>query len=133
MRKEAAASPWGATTTFDSPSLPFDLDTLLNSGADDVFIAKLGSVITGVEQIRSQDGIRINPNPLTDRTTVRTHSPLSNATITIVDELGRTMKVFRNVNGSEITIHLDDLIAGNYILQIKQGDSWVAVEKLVIL
>lgn len=121
------------TGSFDSPSLPFNLDTLVNSGPDDVFIAKLGSVITGVEQNRSQDGIRINPNPLADRTTVRTHSKLSNAIITIVDDLGRTVKAIRNVNGSEITIHLDDLVAGTYVLQIKQGDKWVAVEKIVLM
>lgn len=121
------------TGSFDSPSLSFNLDTLLNSGPDDVFIAKLGSVITGVEQNRSQDGIRINPNPLADRTTVRTHSALSNATITIVDDLGRTMKVIRNVNGSEISISLGDLPVGTHVLQIRQGNQLLATEKIVIL
>lgn len=121
------------TGAFDSPSLPFNLDTLVNSGPDDVFIAKLGSVITGFELVRLPDDIRISPNPFTDRTTVHIHYPLIDASITIVDDLGRTMKVTRNVRGSEISIIRDDLPVGTYVIQIRDGDKYVATERILVM
>ncbi len=121
------------TGSFDSSSLPCGPDTLSNSGPDDVFIAKLGLVTTGVEENRFPDGIRISPNPSYGLTTVRSNFPLNNATFTIVDDFGRTVQVIRNVNGSEIPIPLGDLPIGTYLLQIKQGDKWVAMEKIILL
>lgn len=121
------------TGSFDSPSVPFNQDTLVNSSPDDVFIAKLGLIITGVEESRPHAGVRVSPNPTTDRMTVRTSASLRNATITVIDASGHAVKVIPGVNGREISIPVDDLSVGPYVLQIAQGDSWIAREKVMII
>lgn len=122
------------TGSFDSPSLPCGPDTLVNSGPDDMFIAKLGPANgNSIVENDLSAGIRVSPNPFSDRTAVRITEPLTNATLTVINELGQTVKMIRNIRGSEVLVFRDDLPEGLYILQIRQGDKWVASEKILIM
>ncbi|MBK7946936.1 MAG: T9SS type A sorting domain-containing protein [Flavobacteriales bacterium] len=120
------------TGTFDSPSLPLGPETLVNSGSNDVFVARMNRE-TGIADSQATDGLSVSPNPLSDRTTVRTAQPMTNATLTLINDLGHTVKVVPHMNGSSVTVLRDQLPAGIYILQIWQGGKWMASEKIVIM
>jgi hypothetical protein len=76
--------------------------------------------------------ISIYPNPFSSATILQTDISLNNATLTIDNYLGQTVKEIRNLSGREITIHRDNLPSGLYFARLIQENKIIATGKLVI-
>lgn len=119
------------TGSFDSPFLPFGSDTLTNTGPYDVFIAKIG-LVTGVEETIVSESTIAFPNPFTEYTTLRTAAPWQNATLTITNTLGQTVKEVKNISGNAITIYRDNLPNSIYVLLLTQDNKLLVSKKIVV-
>lgn len=120
------------TGSFDSPSLACGPDTLLNTGPSDVLIANLNLVMS-LQDRDPFSGIEVYPNPFSNRATLRTAAPMKNAAVTILNELGHTVRVIRNVRGSQVTIIRDDLPVGIYVIEVREGDKHVTSGRIVVM
>jgi hypothetical protein len=96
------------------------------------FIAKTGSVVsTGLEE-NTADAVKIFPNPFSTQVMVQAGQPLKEATLTLVNSLGQTVKQIMNISEQSIRISRGDLPAGIYFMNILQGDKFILTEKLLI-
>ena len=77
--------------------------------------------------------LHVFPNPFSDKTTVRTDKILVNATVSIVNLFGQTIKKIDNVSGQMITISCDDIPGGLYFINVIQNGKTLATQKMVIL
>ena len=77
--------------------------------------------ITGIEEQRPAQKVKIGPNPFTHELHVEVPQEFNNCEIRIVDALGRT--VYWNRAFDESTIRLDDIPAGFYSLIISKDEN----------
>ncbi len=104
--------------------------TLFNSGVSSDY---------GCQQITevnnegiTKNEIRLYPNPFSLTAKLEMQLPVQNATVTIENYLGQTVKQFNKISGSEITISRDNLPAGLYFVQVTQNNSVVTAAKFII-
>ncbi len=98
---------------FNSISLNFGTDTLVNSGNDDMVIAKLGSFPVGNDEI-ANDLFSIHPNPTNGEFTISL--PTDDAEIIVADMLGQEIIKTRAIQN---TINLQIENNGVYIVYVK--------------
>ena len=120
------------TGYFNSPSISFGTTTLTNSGGADVFVVKLGSVTTGVEENALENTISVYPNPFSTQTTLQTDILLKNATLTVYNLYGQTAKQIKNISGQTVSLSRDNLPSGLYYLRLTQDNRVIKVDKFVI-
>ena len=66
------------TGYFDSPTITFGSDTLLNAGSENMFLVKSGIGNVGVSKIDNSENISVFPNTATNRRILRrTHLRLN--------------------------------------------------------
>jgi ELWxxDGT repeat protein len=78
-----------------------------------------------------QNVIIIFPNPFSSSTTLQTDKTFNDATLTIYNFHGQTIKQIDNLSGQTIMFHRDNLPSGLYFLRLTQ-DNKVTAGKLVI-
>ena len=120
------------TGYFNSPSISFGTTTLTNAGGADVFVVKLGSVTTGVEENFMDNTISVYPNPFSAQTTLQTDNILKNATLTVYNYFGQTVTLIKNINGQTVVLSRDNLTSGLYFLRLTEDNKVFSVDKLVI-
>jgi hypothetical protein len=76
--------------------------------------------------------VSIFPNPCTTTTTIRTTGKLENATLTIYDPYGQTVKQIKNIAGQAVTLYRNDLASGVYCIRITQENKTIALKKWII-
>lgn len=76
--------------------------------------------VAGIEELQNQLSMTIAPNPFASQTTVTFNEEQKNATITLMNVVGKTVKTFQ-FSGSQLTIDRDDLPSGVYFLQMNDG------------
>jgi hypothetical protein len=94
-----------------------------NNGTNtDVLTLKYSPIfLTSIEQIQlGRNGFTIYPNPFSTQTTLQTDNILHNATLTVVNCFGQTVKQIKNISGQTVTLHRDNLSSGLYFLRITQ-------------
>jgi hypothetical protein len=74
----------------------------------------------------------IFPNPFSSATTLQTTSNLKNATLTICNSYGQTVKQVKNISGQTVVLSRDNLPSGLYFIQLTQVDKKIKADKLVI-
>lgn len=87
----------------------------------------------GVEDVPDPAGITLFPNPMTESALLGSESGFRNATITLQDALMHEVTEMRQVNGSTLTIHRDDLPAGIYFIRISENQQVRKTLRLVVL
>lgn len=76
--------------------------------------------------------ISIFPNPFITSTTIQAVSNLKNATLTIYNSYGQTLKQIKNNSGKTISLLRNNLPSGVYFIRLTEEDKIIAVEKIII-
>ena len=98
-------------------------------GYFDLISLELVPVINFLEQDKS---LKLYPNPFNNKTTLKTDKFLHNATLTLKDTFGQTVKQIRNINGQTIILKKDNLATGIYFVQLSEKNEIIASRKLII-
>lgn len=76
--------------------------------------------------------LTVQPNPFSTETMLLSSSTLINATITLYNSLGNSVKTITNVYGNIVAISRDKLPSGFYFIQLKQDNEMSLIKKLII-
>lgn len=74
----------------------------------------------------------IFPNPFSSQTTLQTAGRLHNASLTIYNSVGQTVKRIDNLIGQTIIFHRDNLPTGLYFVRLTQDGNTISADKFVI-
>ncbi|MBI4930325.1 MAG: PKD domain-containing protein [Bacteroidetes bacterium] len=98
--------------------------------------------LTGTSELTALQNISIYPNPFSTQTTLQIEVPLKNATLTVYNLQGQTVKQYNNITGHSFTLSRDNLPSGLYFIRLSTpspsgggtqgGGSVIATGKLVI-
>lgn len=74
----------------------------------------------------------MNPNPFNSETTLQFDHFLNNASLTVYNGLGQTVKQITNIFGETITLERGHLIEGVYFIRLTQDNKIIATDKVLI-
>lgn len=111
----------------------FANDTIGYAAGDaGIFKTINGGQTTGLSELHNNFSISIFPNPFSTQTTLQTDNLLKNATLTVYNLYGQTVKQIKNISGQTVTLSRDNLASGLYFVRLKQDNKVIAADKLVI-
>lgn len=87
---------------------------------------------TGINEIGNSSGVTIFPNPFFNQTVLQTVNFLHNATLTVYNPFGQTVKQIKNISGQTVALHRDHLPSGLYFIRLTQDNKIITADKLVI-
>lgn len=123
------------TGYYSSPTLAFGNTTLTNSSISisyaDVFVAAL-NVLLGIDGENNPSTFQVCPNPFSSSTIIKSGYPVKNATLTIYNLYGQSVKQMDNLSGQTIVFQRDNLPSGIYFLRLTQDNKVIATNKIVI-
>ena len=93
---------------------------------------KLG-LLTDINEDKIENHFTISPNPFYTQTVLRTDNLLKNATFTVYNCFGQSVKKIKNITGQTITLFRDNLPSGLYFYRLTEGNKILSVDKLVII
>ena len=85
----------------------------------------------GIKNIGDKNKFNVFPNPFTSQTTISFSKELKNATLKIVNLVGKEVKTL-HFSGTQLIIEKGDLIAGVYFIQVFSEKELIGNEKLEI-
>lgn len=86
---------------------------------------------TGINENEINNFASISPNPFSTQTVLQTGNLLHNATLTVDNCFGQTVKQIKNINGQTITLSRDNLASGLYFVRLT-ADNKIYTDKLII-
>ncbi|MFA6262103.1 MAG: T9SS type A sorting domain-containing protein [Bacteroidia bacterium] len=87
--------------------------------------------ITKVQNSDKNSLIKIFPNPFSSQTILRSNNLFYNATLTLDNCFGQTVKQINNISGQTVTFSRDNLPCGLYLLRLTEGTK-IHMAKVVI-
>ncbi len=91
------------------------------------------SSTTGIDILTEKtESINLYPNPFSTTTTLQSNTYLNNATFTLQNCLGQSVKQIKNISGQTITIQRDNLHSGLYVFHLTEDNKTFMTGKLVI-
>ena len=87
---------------------------------------------TGITESNKNKVVSIFPNPFSTQTILHTDNFLQNATLTVDNCFGQTVKQIKNISGQTVTFSRDNLQSGLYFLRLTQDSKVVATKKIII-
>ena len=91
-----------------------------------------GQTFLGINENSNKDIFSIFPNPFIYSTTIQTIDNLKNATLTIGNLYGQTLKQIHNISGQTISLSRDNLPNGMYFIRLTEENKIIAVNRLII-
>ncbi len=91
------------------------------------------SSVVSIANVRTYGSLGIYPNPLFSFATLQTEISLRNATLNMINKIGKTVKRIKNISGHTIPLHRDNLPIGLYFIRLIQDDKVIATDKIVII
>ena len=89
---------------------------------------------TGIEDKQQlSEELILYPNPFSTQTTLQTHKFLNNATLTVYNCFGQTVKQIKNISRQTVFLSRDNLASGLYFIWLSQDNRVIATNKLVII
>lgn len=85
----------------------------------------------GINEIQATS-ILISPNPFSLQTVLQTNNLLHNATLTIDNRFGQTIKQINHISGRTVTLFRDNLPSGLYFVRLTEDNKVIATKKLTI-
>ena len=76
--------------------------------------------------------ITIYPNPFSTQTTLQAYHLLHNATLTVDNCFGQTVKQIKNISGQTVILSRDNLATGLYFVHLTQNNQVIATKKILI-
>lgn len=92
-----------------------------------------GQTALGIHKNTSKPISSISPNPFVSSTTIQTINNLKNASLTVCNSYGQTVKQVNNILGQTVSVSCDNLPSGLYFLQLIEENKIIAVEKLIVI
>lgn len=86
----------------------------------------------GIESLSFRNNLIVYPNPFFKEASWKSETPFKNATLTVTDYIGNTVKQIKNISGFSFTFDRTDLISGLYFFSLEEETKLLAVEKMVI-
>ncbi len=114
------------TGYFFSPTLTFGSFILTNAGSFDVFIAKLETTITGINDVNSSLNVTVFPNPAFTTITIETPAP---SQLSILNLNGQEL-LKQTITEPKTVIDISSLPNGVYFVRVT-GEKSVGVGKFV--
>lgn len=88
---------------------------------------------SGLENLNLDDYFfSIYPNPFSVQTVLQTNIFLHNATLTVSNYLGQTVKQIKNISGKTATLHRANLPSGLHFVRLTQDNRVITTKKLII-
>jgi hypothetical protein len=88
---------------------------------------------TSIDEVDySNTSITIYPNPFSAQTVLKSNDYLSNATLTVYNSFGQTVREIKNISGNTITLNRDKLPAGLYFIRLEQDNKQIEIKKIII-
>jgi hypothetical protein len=112
-------------------SSSFTIKDYAYEGTPNVCI-KAGQILTGINEQTNKTIIALFPNPFSTQTILKTDKYLQNATLTIYDCFGQTVKEIKNISGKTITLLRNNLPTGFYFVRLKEYNKTFYTNKLII-
>ena len=78
------------------------------------------------------NSFKVFPNPFSTQTTLQTDILLHNATFTVYNCFGQTVKEITNISGNTATLYRDNLPNGLYFIRLTQDNKQIETKKLII-
>lgn len=94
-------------------------------------VYKLNTSTVPVPEIIENTQVKIFPNPFSSETTLQADPPLKNATLTVENSLGQTVKQIKNISAQPVILTRGNLPNGLYFVRLKE-EKKVLTEKLII-
>ncbi|MAZ71952.1 MAG: hypothetical protein CMC70_02285 [Flavobacteriaceae bacterium] len=91
-----------------------------------------GQTTLGINENTAENSISIFPNPFFSSTTIKTNGYLKNATLTLYNSYGQTVKQEKNISGKTVSLSRDNLPNGLYFIRLTEESKIIAVEKIII-
>ena len=92
-----------------------------------------GQTSLGINQNATKNVFSIFPNPFISSTTIQTVGNFKNATLTICNSYGQTVKQVNNISGQTVSLSRENLPNGLYFIRLTEENKIIAVEKLIII
>lgn len=119
------------TGYFGGSNISFGSTTLTNTGSVEMFITKLGNILTGIEDQEANNSISLYPNPATDIFTVSFEKNIKKIELSILDITGKIIYSTTESNTQQIEVDTKEFSSGIYFVQITSSD-FVETRKLVV-
>ena len=78
------------------------------------------------------NSFKVFPNPFSTQTTLQTDILLHNATFTVYNCFGQTVREITNISGNTATFFRDNLPSGLYFIRLTQDNKQIETKKLII-
>jgi len=95
-------------------------------------VYKLDASTASVPGNENKEQLSIFPNPFSSETTLHVEKSLTNATLTLENGLGQTVKKIEYLSGQTVTLSREDLPNGVYFIRLTDGDKRIT-QKLIIM
>ncbi|TGE17784.1 T9SS type A sorting domain-containing protein [Hymenobacter elongatus] len=96
----------------------------LYPGSATSFVASLTDVTLATRDVSLQAGLGLYPNPAHGTTTVLLPASAAPASLTLLDALGRVLRVQAASTGAPVAFDLEGIAPGMYTLRVQTGASW---------
>lgn len=100
-----------------------------NSTKAEIFVESC----TGIQDVADIQAFNIYPNPYSQETILQFRHEVHNATITIENSLGQSVKEIKNINGHSVVLLREDLPNGLYFIYLKERSRKIGLEKVLIV
>ena len=91
----------------------------------------ISTTVTGVDELSLENDVIIFPNPFSTQTILHSDILLNNATLTVYNSFGQTVKQLKNISGQTVVLSRDNLASGLYFIRLTEGNK-MYTDKLVI-
>ena len=91
-----------------------------------------GQITVGTYENTNKNTFSTFPNPFSTATTLQISDNLKNATLTICNTYGQTVKQINNISGQTVTLYRDNLPSGLYFMHLIAENKIIASDKLII-
>ncbi|MCB0705191.1 MAG: T9SS type A sorting domain-containing protein [Saprospiraceae bacterium] len=89
-------------------------------------------LVTSINSKERKQSLTISPNPFSTQTTFYSNNILKEATLTICNSYGQTIKQVKNISGQIISFNRDNLPSGLYLIQLAE-DGIITTGKIIIV
>ena len=86
-------------------------------------------VISSVNEIDTQEGLRLYPNPAINELHIMSDESIES--IAVVNVLGARIRNFSNLKSHDMTINLGGLDPGIYLIEVRTADEQIRISRLV--
>ena len=87
---------------------------------------------TGINEFTSLNQVQIYPNPFSTQTILQTNNLFHNATLTLDNYLGQTVKEIKNISGQTVILQRNNLPCGLYLIRLTQDSKVIMTKKIII-